>query len=67
MTQQDGYTKEFHRAKVGTREPALCGAEPPDGRPWRDAPKVDGIDVLPPCETCRFLHEAMRNGLWLAS
>lgn len=64
----EGFTKEFHRAKIGTMEPALCGELPP-GRPWRAAPKDGTAAALPPCESCRAKHEAAiaLGEMWLAS
>lgn len=62
------YTKEWHRANVGTTEPALCGETPPDGRPWMAAPTRAGSNVLPACQKCKELHEArLRSGVWLAA
>lgn len=58
------YTKERHCAKIGTREPALCGALPP-GRDWKRAPTDGEAELLPACRKCEYL-QALR-GMWLAA
>lgn len=61
-----GFTREWHRAKIGTTQPALCGKKPPGGRPWKEAPKErSGVDSLPPCPRCLALE--MQSHVWLAS
>lgn len=54
------YTKEWHVGEIGTTKPALCGALPPDGRPWRKAP-----EALPACLKCAVLRTP--NSMALAS
>lgn len=61
-----GFTKEWHRATVGSADPALCGKRPPRGRPWKAAPKAaDGTDQLKPCAACEFRYFA--GAMWLAA
>lgn len=54
-----GYTKQWHRAKIGSTEPALCGKRPPRGRAWKEAPK----DLIDECPQCAFL----ASPIWLAA
>lgn len=64
-----GYTTEWHRARLGTTDPALCGEKPPGGRTWKAAPKHDDQVVLPPCQKCEAKHEAaiLASSVWLAA
>jgi hypothetical protein len=60
MSEAIEYAKEWHRARIGTREPALCGALPPGEREWLPQP-----GDLPPCKECEKRYVV--RGLWLAA